>query len=292
MLSILNGKINNMSAMELARCLKELKLDYRGKKEILRKRLKNYQKQLHLKRADLKPKKGAQTENFDYICVIDFEATCTEASYSDYPHEIIEFPIVLVNGKTKLIECTFQSYVRPVVNPKLSQFCVHLTGITQEQVNQAEVFTEVLKKVHSWLEEKELGSKYSFAVATDGPWDMENFMNLQCAHSGIEFPYWAARWIDIRKIFSNWFNTRRCGIQKMLGYLNLEFEGQQHCGLDDAKNIARILIKLMDDGCPVKLNEKLKNCRTKIERRKPIPSAEHDDPMESESSDDDINFKE
>ena len=99
------------------------------------------------------------------------------------------------------------------------------------------------------------------------PWDMENFLNLQCSHSEIAFPYWASRWIDVRKLFSNWFNTRRCGIQKMLSYLGLEFEGQQHCGLDDAKNIARILIKLMDDGCQAKCNDKLKHCRTAIEKR-------------------------
>lgn len=33
-----------------------------------------------------------------YICVIDFEATCLEHNDKDfYPHEIIEFPAVLIN---------------------------------------------------------------------------------------------------------------------------------------------------------------------------------------------------
>ncbi len=27
---------------------------------------------------------------FDYVCVIDFEATCTEKKQFDYPHEIIQ----------------------------------------------------------------------------------------------------------------------------------------------------------------------------------------------------------
>ena len=42
-------------------------------------------------------------EFFDYICVIDFEATCIETNPIDYPHEIIEFPIVLINMKTMAI---------------------------------------------------------------------------------------------------------------------------------------------------------------------------------------------
>ena len=42
-------------------------------------------------------------EFFDYICVIDFEATCIETNPLDYPHEIIEFPIVLINMKTMQI---------------------------------------------------------------------------------------------------------------------------------------------------------------------------------------------
>ena len=29
--------------------------------------------------------------------MIDFEATCEEKNYADYPHEIIEFPAVIVD---------------------------------------------------------------------------------------------------------------------------------------------------------------------------------------------------
>lgn len=39
--------------------------------------------------------------------------------------------------------------------------------------------------------------------------------------------------------------------------LGMTFEGQLHCGLDDARNIARIAIRLMIDGCELKVNEYL-----------------------------------
>lgn len=37
---------------------------------------------------------------YDYICVIDFEATCEEGNPPECTHEIIEFPIVLLNTRT------------------------------------------------------------------------------------------------------------------------------------------------------------------------------------------------
>jgi hypothetical protein len=34
---------------------------------------------------------------FDYLIVVDFEATCEKNKYTNYPHEIIEFPAVLIH---------------------------------------------------------------------------------------------------------------------------------------------------------------------------------------------------
>ena len=36
----------------------------------------------------------------DYLVVIDFEATCEEKNYPNYPHEIIEFPAVIIEAHT------------------------------------------------------------------------------------------------------------------------------------------------------------------------------------------------
>lgn len=40
--------------------------------------------------------------------------------------EIIEFPILKLNGRTMEIESTFHMYVQPVVHPQLTPFC---TGV-------------------------------------------------------------------------------------------------------------------------------------------------------------------
>ena len=42
-------------------------------------------------------------------------------------------------------------------------------------------------------------------------------------------------------------------------FLRLTFEGSPHSGFDDAKNIARILIKLLEDRAFVRVNERIVN---------------------------------
>jgi len=43
----------------------------------------------------------------------------------------------------------------------------------------------------------------------------------------------------------------------MLEHLELNFEGRPHCGLDDARNIARVLIRMMYDGASIQVNERI-----------------------------------
>ncbi len=64
--------------------------------------------------------------------VLDFEATCQEGD-KKFKQEIIEFPIVLVDLEKKQInDKFFHYYIKPVENPKLTDFCKDLTKIKQE----------------------------------------------------------------------------------------------------------------------------------------------------------------
>lgn len=74
---------------------------------------------------------------YDYLVVIDFEATC-DNTRNENPRpirnerpEIIQFPAILVNVRTMEVEGIFNSIVKPVEAPVLSEFCTCLTGITQ-----------------------------------------------------------------------------------------------------------------------------------------------------------------
>lgn len=67
---------------------------FSGQKDVLKKRLKSYYKRKYIIRPGIA---GPKQQHYRYYIVIDFEATCDENSHS-YPHEIIEFPAVLVNA--------------------------------------------------------------------------------------------------------------------------------------------------------------------------------------------------
>lgn len=252
-ISLKNGQINQMTQQQLKSMLSQFKLDTRGYPDVLKKRLKTYFSHKSLDNAGLGIPQTQQ--HYDYLCVIDFEATCERVNAEDYLHEIIEFPIVLVNTKTKQVEDSFMSFCKPLLNPKLSDFCTMLTNISQTQVDYADTFPVVLERVNRWMKEKQLGTKYTYAVVTDGPWDMNMFLRVQCKISVVNFPPFAKKWINLSKTFSNFYKTNRVKLELMLKNLGYEFEGRPHRGIDDAKNIARIAIKLMEDGCELVIND-------------------------------------
>ncbi|XP_074850048.1 3'-5' exoribonuclease 1 isoform X3 [Carettochelys insculpta] len=204
-IALTNGYINRMSRDELRAKLAEFKLETRGVKDVLKKRLKNY-----YKKQKLMQKESSNGDSYyDYICVIDFEATCEEDNQPEFTHEIIEFPIVLLNTHTLQIEDTFQQYVKPEINPRLSNFCISLTGITQDHIDKADAFPQVLQNVVEWMRQRELGTKYTYTILTDGSWDMSKFLNIQCRISHIKYPSFAKKWINIRKSYGNFYKVQQ-----------------------------------------------------------------------------------
>ena len=262
-ISFINGQINRMNLNDLKINCKELELDCQGGKDPIKRRLKEHYKVKKLVEAGLL--EATMNRNVDYFLVIDFEATCEEKNPAGYPHEIIEFPAVLISTEPPEIVDIFHSFVRPVINPKLSEFCKALTGIEQETVDSADTFPLVLEDFREWMESKHgLGQQKTYLLITDGPFDMGRFMYLQCQQSKIEFPDYLSFWANLRKVFVNFYkasfyerpnnrykyrqnesNRQLPGLHTMLTKLGMEFEGKPHCGLDDAKNIAGIVIRLL-----------------------------------------------
>ena len=186
---------------------------------------------------------------FDFILVLDFEATCEEPEPYNYGPEIIEFPVVVLNVVERRVVAEFHSFVRPVHNPVLSHFCTKLTGIRQSDVDNAPTLDHVVDRFQRWFQRTiPRGSRVMFA--TDGPWDMRDFMyqHAVCRY-GVSFPSIFYTWIDVKTAFADFFNCRWSKIEAMLNMLGLQFEGRLHSGIDDARNITRIIIALLAKGC-------------------------------------------
>ncbi|MBP2657916.1 MAG: 3-5 exonuclease [Firmicutes bacterium] len=172
-----------------------------------------------------------------YFLVVDLEATCEEND-RNYGNEIIEIGAVLLDAKGKQIG-EFDEFVRPINKPILTDFCMELTSIKQSDIDSAEPFTVVLQKFNNWLGDK---AKYTIFCSW-GYYDMNQIRN-DCAIYNIDdktLP-WLVRRISVKHQFSKLMNKPRCGMTKALHILNIPHEGTHHRGIDDARNIAKILV--------------------------------------------------
>ncbi|KAI7861098.1 ribonuclease H-like domain-containing protein, partial [Circinella umbellata] len=133
---------------------------------------------------------------------------------------------------------------------------IKLTGIDQETVDKSPTFIEVLNLFQEFLSKHSLFRKKSAVFVTDGPFDIRDFITKQCTHSDIERPnYFKLPWVNIRKMYREFYGHKQgMNITKMLETLNMTFDGRQHSGLDDAKNLYRIAQRMRQDGCLFKTN--------------------------------------
>lgn len=183
--------------------------------------------------------------HFDYYVILDFEATCIRGQIR--PQEIIEFPSVIVETKSQQIVSEFQEYIKPVHHPKLSDFCVELTGITQQKVIKGIDFPTAVKRYQKWLAENGLVGD-NFILVTCGDWDLCEMYPEQCHLSGVKVEKPFMKWINIKDEFRRLYHRKGKGMVGMLEHLGLTLEGRHHSGIDDSRNIARIWIKMLQNG--------------------------------------------
>ncbi|KAG8823232.1 hypothetical protein FRC17_009385 [Serendipita sp. 399] len=254
-------------------------------------------------------------EMIEAFLVLDVEATCVPNGGFEEPNEIIEWPVILLiwdkkaqdaSSKRLVVKDTFHSYCRPILRPTLHPFCTELTGITQEQVDQAPTFPEVLSLCKGFLVKNGIIDQQgkalkNYAWCTDGPWDLRDFLQKQVFISQIGRPSWLRlhRIIDVRSAFGQWYVEQYLGrygkkprvccpillldflevftlrqnhgafsikpsfkLNRQLELLGLKFEGREHSGLDDSRNIARILVELASRGITLEPNLDVSPTRT------------------------------
>lgn len=251
-----NDKVEkkNLSLVyDLRKELKKLGLSAKGNKDTLKKRYKKY---LAKQKNKENKKIIKELQPYKYYCVVDVEATCERGESFDYPNEIIEFPVVLINSRTNEIIDEFHKYVKPSVNPKLTEFCTELTGITQDVVDKADGFPVVLEQLEEWLSQYSTYPYDTMCFVTDGPWDLRDFVRKQCVMSNIQRPAFFYHWINLRKLYTKFYGGKQKRLNEMLEELGMVFEGREHCGLDDTRNIARIVLQMLKSDCPFKKNIK------------------------------------
>lgn len=171
-----------------------------------------------------------------HYLVIDFEATCCDqGSVPREQMEIIEIGAVMVAADDYRIEDEFQRFIRPVRHPKLSPFCKQLTSIQQEDVDNAPSFKAFVAAFKSWLYQYQ-----NFAFCSWGDYDLKQ-LRQDCLYHHIPNPVTAPHLNVKRLLAARHQLAKKPGLGEAIRLAGLRFEGTAHRGIDDARNIARLL---------------------------------------------------
>jgi len=185
-----------------------------------------------------------------YLCVLDFEATCWNKRSNLERQEIIEFPSVLyeLNSKNEVIFISeFSKYVKPVLEPVLSDFCTELTGITQDKVNEANTIEVVYNEHFQWLKAN-TRTNSDIYIITCGAWDLKTMLPKEIKNKKLHYHNVYKSYINIKDEFEYFYKKKAGGMVGMLEYLDIKLEGRHHSGIDDTRNIAKILLRIISDG--------------------------------------------
>lgn len=183
------------------------------------------------------------TEKLDYYLVLDFEANNDKKS-SYIIKEIIEFPVLKVSARTLETESEFHTYVQPARYPRIDPFITELCGITQDMIDGKPVLPDVLVQFHEWMKSQKLLDGVNFCFVTCGDWDLKTALPQNCDYLGLSYPDYLKRWINIKNLFQTIMGRPGGGMDSMLSHLHLSLDGRHHSGIDDSRNIAKILREL------------------------------------------------
>jgi inhibitor of KinA sporulation pathway (predicted exonuclease) len=175
--------------------------------------------------------------NTKQYLVVDLEATCDDQDTIPREQtEIIEIGAVLVDAETLAAGAEFQSFVRPIRHKTLTPFCTRLTSITQAQVDTAPTFPVAIAKLGAFL--REHGQEPLFC--SWGNYD-KNQLARDAGRHGVRLPLGKDHW-NLKEAFAQRAGeTKKLGTGQALGRVGLRFQGTAHRGIDDARNIARLL---------------------------------------------------
>ena len=174
-----------------------------------------------------------------YYLVIDVEATCDEDHRIPREQtEIIEVGAVLCDATSLQPQAEFQTFVKPIRHPKLTPFCMQLTSIAQADVDSAPGFAQAMERLARFLAEREALGRFTFG--SWGDYDRQQFTRDE-RRLGIRAPL-GTRHLNLKEAFLRRSGEgAKLGVGQALRRVGLRFSGTAHRGIDDARNIARLL---------------------------------------------------
>jgi inhibitor of KinA sporulation pathway (predicted exonuclease) len=159
--------------------------------------------------------------------------------------KIIQIGVVVGNVVTGEVVDRFSRFVNP--EEPLSDFIIGLTGITQQDVDQAPLLSAVYSELASWAGQYK--KKRHLNPITWGGGDSD-YLRRELKVE-LDSPDWilGRRWLDAKTVFSAWSMSRgktpRAGLSAAMKILGMNFAGRAHDAGVDAENTFAIWCELM-----------------------------------------------
>jgi len=190
---------------------------------------------------------------YNKINIIDLECTCWEddSDYQVHNSEIIEIGLCELNLKTREINNCRTIYVRSrcfeeelkgkkFPRPVISDYCTQLTGISHKiLLKQGKSLSDAIAEIEKHYARSKIWMSW-------GNFD-KKMITIECLANKLLFPFSNEKHINAKALFGLKFALNKgFGLDKALSELKLSFEGNKHCGKDDAYNTARVISKVLE----------------------------------------------
>uniref|UniRef100_A0A8R1DU41 Exonuclease domain-containing protein n=2 Tax=Caenorhabditis japonica TaxID=281687 RepID=A0A8R1DU41_CAEJA len=176
-----------------------------------------------------KQKGNKMSQKYEFVLVLDFEATCQENSKGPLlpVQEIIEFPVVQLSTKDWKEVRRFHKYIRPTESPRITSFCTSLTGIIQEMVDNQSTLSKVLVEFDTWMKEDSRLQSENFAFVTCGDWDLKVALPNEANFKKIPIPDYFNQWINVKKAYSEHTNQFARGMAQLLQIFKIQHQNHK-----------------------------------------------------------------
>ena len=130
-----------------------------------------------------------------------------------------------------------------MINPFLSYFCRQLTHIEQEYINRASAFPDVADEFQEW---SGVFDDEDYLLCSWGSFD-KKLLVQDCILHKLDYD-WTAHHINLKRQYQELKRLHRSrGLKAAVNSEGFEFTGSHHRGIDDAKNLAKIFVKYLDE---------------------------------------------
>lgn len=202
---------------------------------------------------------------YNTYAFIDFEFTCSDKikDFKNRSHigEVLSIGLVICNDKGEILD-KFYETVRPKFNYKLTPFCIELTKLTQEEINNSRNLPNVISSVNKLITKYDVKTIYSFGTSDylQTKKDIENYSGHALYKKSLKF-------VNMIK------NCQKTLVNRVIGQMTeislndckilLSIDGEvEHNALSDAVDLANIYFKSIY--CPPS-NKKISDYKEKKE---------------------------